>query len=149
MSVNHAIRAVHCFVSIITGITATGICSAAEQPSTGFAFLEAYCVDCHGPDTQEGRFRADTLSGKFETPASAVLWSRVIMRLEAGEMPPSGSPRPPADELQKLLFAAKEQLAQAARKHRPAGRVRIRRLNRLEYENTWITSLRTDAGNEE
>ena len=129
----------------LAGIAATSICTAAEAPAVGRAFFQMYCVDCHGPDAEEGRFRADTLAGQFETTASGVQWSRVIMRLEAGEMPPPGSPRPTPDESRQLLLAAKEQLAKAARQLRPAGRVRIRRLNRLEYENTVRDLLAIDT----
>lgn len=44
-----------------------------------------------------------------------------------------------------MLFAAKQQLAIAAKQRRPAGRVRIKRLNRLEYENTVRDLLQIDT----
>src|SRR5262249_4188968 len=56
---------------------------------------------------------------------------------DAGEMPPKGKPRPPARDVQALTgwivprVAAADAAARAAR-----GRVILRRLNRVEYENT-------------
>ena len=137
-------KLLHLFLSAIAVFSAAGNCSAAE-PAVGRAFFDAHCVDCHGADTQEGRFRADTLGGQFDTPESALRWSRVISRLEAGEMPPQGNPRPPAGEIQKLLLSVKQHLAEAAKKARSGGRVRIRRLNRLEYENTVRDLLQIDT----
>ena len=137
-------KLLHLFLNAIAIIAAVGSCSAAD-PAVGRVFFDAHCVDCHGKDTQEGRFRADTLGGQFDTPESALRWSRVIARLEAGEMPPKGNARPPAAEIQKLLLSAKQQLAKAAREARAGGRVRIRRLNRLEYENTVRDLLQIDT----
>jgi len=137
-------KLLHLFLNAIAIIAAVGSCSAAD-PAVGRVFFDAHCVDCHGKDTQEGRFRADTLGGQFDTPESALRWSRVIARLEAGEMPPKGNARPPAAEIQKLLLSAKQQVAKAAREARAGGRVRIRRLNRLEYENTVRDLLQIDT----
>ena len=61
----------------------------------------------------------------------------MIERLEAGEMPPKGKPRPPVQDVQALTgwlaprVAAADVAARAAQ-----GRVVLRRLNRVEYENT-------------
>lgn len=107
-------KLLHLFLSAIAIFSAAGSCSPAE-PAVGRAFFDAHCVDCHGKDTQKGRFRADMLGGQFDTPESALRWSRVIARLEAGEMPPKGNPRPPATETQKLLLSAKHRLANAAK----------------------------------
>jgi len=124
----------------------TGSADSADPKPIGQTFFKTYCIDCHGRDTQEGRFRADTLSGEFESSENAARWRRVIMRLEAGEMPPPDeSARPTAVEVQQLLLSAKQQLAKTAREHRAAGRVRIRRLNRLEYENTVRDLLQIDT----
>ena len=138
-------KPLHLFLSAIAIINVADSRSAADQAAVGREFFDAHCVDCHGKGTQEGRFRADTLVGQFDTPESAARWSRVIARLEAGEMPPKGNPRPPAAEIQKLLLSAKQQLAEAARETRSDGRVRIRRLNRLEYENTVRDLLQIDT----
>lgn len=108
--------------------------AAAADPAG--TLLQKYCVDCHGPSVQQGKFRADTLPVKPTTPDAARAWGRVVARLEAGTMPPPSAERPPAAEVAPALAAVKAELAAGAKEYRPAGRARVRRLNRLEYENT-------------
>lgn len=51
------------------------------------AFVGKYCVSCHGPAQQKGKFRLDTLAGPVAgRPGDD--WSGVLDRLEAGDMPP-------------------------------------------------------------
>jgi hypothetical protein len=104
------------------------------------SFLRRYCGDCHGPETQEGKFRVDTLTALLDANApdeeAIVRWGRVVARLEAKEMPPRDQPRPSSEELAEFLLSTKTGLAQAAKARHAEGRVRVRRLNGLEYQNT-------------
>ena len=98
-------------------------------------FLDTHCAECHDADTQKGKFRVDQLDTL--KPADAVKsWGRILTRLEAGEMPPAKKPRPPQAELSNVLATVKAALASEAKARRNDGRTHIRRLNRLEYENT-------------
>jgi mono/diheme cytochrome c family protein len=110
--------------------------AAAEGGAVTKAFLERHCAACHDEDNQKGKFRVDTLPDRANTPDAENRWGRVLSRLEAGEMPPPKRERPPADEVSAALSWMKAELASAAKAHRADGRVRIRRLNRTEYENT-------------
>jgi len=114
----------------LTGWTA----SAAPTPQlTGF--LENHCYDCHDAEAQKGKFRMDDLTA-LNPHDAAKKWGRIFARLEAGEMPPPKKPRPPEAEVARLLSGLKVTLAAEAKSRRADGRTRIRRLNRLEYENT-------------
>jgi mono/diheme cytochrome c family protein len=100
--------------------------------------LVRYCIACHGGGNKpKGKFRVDKLTTDFADAATRAHWSAVIERLEAGEMPPKGKPRPTVQDVQALTgwlvprVAAADAAAQAAQ-----GRVVLRRLNRVEYENT-------------
>ncbi|QDU92900.1 DUF1592 domain-containing protein [Lignipirellula cremea] len=106
------------------------------QGAAPLAVLRTHCIDCHGPDTQEGHFRVDTLPEKITTAEAVARWSRVVARLEAGEMPPPDNPRPAPAQVQELVTAARTGLAEEAQARRQSGRAPLRRLNRLEYENT-------------
>ncbi|NDA68779.1 MAG: DUF1592 domain-containing protein, partial [Verrucomicrobia bacterium] len=53
-----------------------------------------------------------------------------------GEMPPKKEPRPPAAQAQTFVRQLNAKLDEASAKQRAAGRVVLRRLNRVEYENT-------------
>ena len=97
-----------------------------------------HCVACHGGDKPKGKFRLDNLTTDFADAATRERWAAVIERLEAGEMPPEGKPRPPA-----AGRSGPDRLARPSRwpprmpaRGRAQGRVILRRLNRVEYENT-------------
>ncbi len=99
--------------------------------------LNRYCVDCHRGDQPRGDLRLDALTADFSDAAVREHWGRVIERLEAGEMPPEGKPRPREQESRALIAWLSPRLADAGAAARAAqGRVVLRRLNRVEYENT-------------
>ena len=99
--------------------------------------LVRYCITCHIGDKPKGKFRLDRLTTDFADAGTRAHWTAVIERIEAGEMPPKGKPSPPGAEVAALTgwlaprVAAADAAAQAAQ-----GRVILRRLNRVEYENT-------------
>lgn len=100
-------------------------------------FFARHCTSCHGPDKQEGKLRLDTLVANFTTSESAQHWIEVMDRLNLGEMPPDGQPRPAAEQARAVAGWVAAELRHAARlslSH--GGRVVLRRMNRLEYANT-------------
>jgi hypothetical protein len=114
----------------------------SEDPAKGdqvpLAFVKAHCSDCHHGSDAEGGFRAEALSDQLSDPTSHRIWSRVLARVQSREMPPpQNTDRPPDAEIKTALTALKKALhAEAIARHGESGRVRVRRLNRLEYENT-------------
>jgi mono/diheme cytochrome c family protein len=110
----------------------------ADLPKTASDFVVQHCADCHNKQTAEGDFRIDLLGTDLADELNHKRWARVLARVENGEMPPASLVDRPADDetanaLQALKLAFYEH-AQADRDN--GGRVRTRRLNRLEYENT-------------
>lgn len=98
--------------------------------------LTKHCVACHGPQKQEGDLRVDELSTTFDE-AGAARWLKVLERVESGEMPPAGKPRPNVDEVAALGTSIRDRLrATTAARRAAEGRVVLRRLNRIEYQNT-------------
>jgi mono/diheme cytochrome c family protein len=95
-----------------------------------------HCVRCHGEKKAEAKLRLDQLDGDFTKPATFDRWQMVAARLRAGEMPPEGEPRPDAAKVATVLRRLTAGLDEAASARRAAGRVVLRRLNRVEYENT-------------
>ncbi len=126
-----------------------GVAVVAEPPATSPAgdskhfvdkiqpLLARHCQNCHGPDKPKGNLRLDRLTPNFADATTREYWSEVVERLQAGEMPPNESPQPTVEEVQTLVdwlaprVIAAETVARAAQ-----GRVVLRRLNRVEYENT-------------
>lgn len=118
----------------IVGGASHGFAASTEAVTV---FLEKHCYTCHDEETQKGDFRADKLSLVMAAPETAKQWGRVLARLEAGEMPPPKREQPPEAELESVLVWCKSMLAAEANARRQSsGRARVRRLSRLEYENT-------------
>lgn len=112
-------------------------CGLASTACAEPGFLEKHCHRCHGDDVAKGYFRLTELDADLTLEKSRARWSEVLEKVRRGEMPPQDEPRPPADETQAFVAAISSRLvaAEAARRARE-GRVVLRRLNRVEYENT-------------
>jgi hypothetical protein len=117
------------------GMTAAMPATEVAPLRTHEAFFEQHCFDCHEGAKAKGDFRLDTL-GELAPADAARGWGRIYTRLEAGEMPPPKRDRPPGSQAAGVLQDLKLALAAEAETRRKSGRTRLRRLNRLEYENT-------------
>ncbi len=104
------------------------------------AFFQNYCHQCHGPKNQEGDFRVDQLKISA-TAADAENWQMVLDNLHLGEMPPEDAMQPKTAEVEKVTAWIQSEISRAAAELKgTGGEVVLRRLNRVEYENT-IASL--------
>jgi len=118
----------------LTTLGAFDLASGAESHE---AFVSKYCIACHGPDQQESELRIDLLSRDFALGGDAHLWAELIERVNAGDMPPEGEPRPTQDEI--ATFVTKlDSLIRQGRAARMAARPTVAhyRLSRKEYQNT-------------
>ena len=99
--------------------------------------LDMHCFDCHDDATTKGDLDLMALDPAATDAASLAMWTRVLDRVESGEMPPEKKERPDP----KLVSNAMGELAEGLRKREEdrygeQGRVVARRMNRLEYEHT-------------
>jgi len=115
-------------------------CAPQDRPKTGGLdlaplrpFLRKHCFECHAEGTRKGGLDFDTLSTNLADPDVLRRWIAVHDRIQSGEMPPARSPRPASDEIAAILRPLAQSLSDADRA-RPRGV--LRRLNRVEYENT-------------
>ncbi len=134
---------------LLTASLSPGLLVAAEPVDFErdvLPVLKARCVACHGPDTQEGRVRIDTLSTNLvDDRADAETWHEVLHALQKGEMPPEGeTPLTEAERRTVVTWVSNaiEKAVEAGR--RTNGRVVLRRLNRVEYQNTMSDLLGID-----
>ena len=126
------------FVLALLPSATTSPCVASDQDlSKASALLNKHCLECHGPDLQEGNLRIDKLNTDLVAGDDADRWHEVLNRINVGEMPPEDEPQLSADELQTVTGWLNAELKRAA-KARQANRgvAQIRRLNRSEYGNT-------------
>ncbi len=94
-------------------------------------FLEKHCVDCHDKDMAKGDLQLDSLAADFRDRKAVEVWTHVYDRMHDGEMPPKKKPQPDATDRDAVLRWLAGQIR--ANATRPSV---IRRLNRIEYENT-------------
>jgi hypothetical protein len=128
------------------GVLLAGVCAQAEEVSQPQAatfqadilpFLKAHCFHCHGGDKSE----ADLVLDKYDSDESLLkdrkVWDNVLHMVKGGEMPPKERPRPMADEIDGVLKSIEAVRSSFdCTQHRNVGRVTLRRLNRVEYNNT-------------
>ncbi len=120
-----------------------GCCAvaAAEEPPqfapSGAAFLKQHCVKCHSDVKPEGSLSLVAFTDNASVVRNRKVWLTMLKRIEAGEMPPEDSPRPPRAEIDALSKSILGILDHHDRHAKPdPGRVTVRRLNRVEYANT-------------
>lgn len=106
--------------------------------SAATAFLQQYCIACHGPDEQNADRRFDTLALDVDSPEQIERWQEVVDQLNLGNMPPPDAQRHPADQqAQQLVERLTASLAAARKAHlSTGGQTVLRRLNRTEYDRT-------------
>jgi hypothetical protein len=92
---------------------------------------------CHDADTKKGGLDLTSLKFELTDPDNFALWVKIHDRIAAGEMPPKNKPRPPAGEVSATIKSLHDELVASERKLTSAdGKTRLRRLTRVEYENT-------------
>jgi hypothetical protein len=106
-----------------------------QQPvSPQQEMVTKYCVTCHNQKTQTGGLVLEKLNA--DRPAeNAEVWEKVIRKLRAGLMPPTGAPRPDRTALENFRATLESSIDQAARLKPNPGVTALHRLNRTEYAN--------------
>lgn len=111
---------------------------AADYQQDIVPILTTHCYRCHGPETQEGNLRLDQLSIDLTSDRAAVeSWHEVLNALDAGQMPPEDEPALDRQSHETLTAWLSQSIQQALDARRDTdGRSVIRRLTRIEYQNT-------------
>lgn len=126
-------------------LLAPGVLSASgpDFDKEVLPILQSHCVRCHGNEKQESMIRLDNLSADLvNVPAAAENWNAVLNVLKSAEMPPEDEKQLSPQQLATLtewIAAAIKEALDATRN--TDGRVVLRRLNRVEYQNTMFDLL--------
>ena len=135
------------------GLRAVAVVSALSTLATAGTFedsvkpvLERRCLMCHGAQLQQGGLRLDTLSHDIVGDRRAAeRWRDVLHAVNLGAMPPKGAPELTTDERAALVDWLYGEVRKAAQAWRSTdGQVVMRRLNRVEYQNTMRDLLELD-----
>ena len=126
-------RQVTFWALLLSALAATAL--AASLPAPVKAAVGRYCLDCHDGDVTKGTLDlGKILSDDLQT--HSVEWERVVRKLAARQMPPTGKDRPAEKEFEHLVATLGSSLDQlAAKKPNPGRTDPFHRLNRTEYRN--------------
>ncbi len=109
----------------------------AELPSV--AFFKQHCHECHDHDVAKGGLDLTALDWKPQDADNVAMWVKIHDRVRAGEMPPAKAkrarPEPAASAAMTGALAQRLIAADRAGQQRD-GRTPLRRLNRVEFENS-------------
>ncbi len=107
--------------------------AAARTPRQ--ALVQRYCVTCHNQRARTAGLMLDTMD--VEHPgANPDVWEKVIVKLRAGAMPPTGSPRPDRAGYDGMIGWLETELDRAWAAAPNPGRIgAVHRLNRTQYNN--------------
>ena len=106
--------------------------------------IQNYCWDCHGDGAHKGELNLDKYKDEKTVLADRKIWSGVMFHIDQWTMPPAKKDQPTAQE-REFLAKYLDQLLNPIDLNNPdPGRVTIRRLNRVEYNNTMRDLLGVD-----
>ncbi|HTB11479.1 MAG TPA: DUF1592 domain-containing protein [Bryobacteraceae bacterium] len=128
-------------VALIVYALAPLFCRADTFQTAVQPFVDTYCIGCHNDKVKSGgvNLKAADLASQRDA------WERVVEKVEAGEMPPKGAPRPSEKQAAAVTKWLEEEFAREDSALKPdPGRVTARRLNRYEYNATIRDLLAVD-----
>ena len=114
----------------------------AAQPPSAFAteaapILAKYCGACHNPTKAKGGVSVAGFGIEAAFAVDSKTGRKILDNVEGGAMPPDDAPPIPPAELAKLVAHLQSAVSKAGCALNPdPGRVTLRRLNRVEYNNT-------------
>jgi mono/diheme cytochrome c family protein len=129
-------------VLVTAGFTANQVAQAVDAAAadefkkTVQPVLEEYCYDCHGDGENRGGVALDAFNSSTNFVEGRDVWWRVLKNLRAGLMPPAKKAQPSKEQKELIVQWIKHSVFLADPLNPDPGRVTIRRLNRVEYQNT-------------
>lgn len=109
------------------------------------SFVDKYCVGCHGADGAAAGINLTKHKSLDAMLNDRATWDKVIGTIESQSMPPKGVPHPEIAARTAVVNALQSAFSQADCKINDPGRVTMRRLNKVEYNNTVRDLLRVTS----
>jgi hypothetical protein len=98
--------------------------------------LNQYCYSCHGNGKHKGDLALDAYKSTADILKDRARWEIVAHHLRSREMPPEGKPQPTENQRDLIVGWIESEVFKTDCDHPDPGRVTMRRLNRVEYNNT-------------
>jgi len=118
----------------IAGVLLIAVLARPQNQAPEYALLNQYCVGCHNERTKTAGLMLDKLDLTHPGQDPEV-WEKVVRKVRAGMMPPSGLPRPDRATLDAWTTKLEIELDRAAAAKPNPGSAGLHRLNRTEYTN--------------
>lgn len=109
------------------------------------SFVDKYCVGCHGADGAAAGINLTKHKSLDAMLNDRATWDKVIGTIESQSMPPKGVPHPEIAARTAVVTGLQSAFSQADCKINDPGRVTMRRLNKVEYNNTVRDLLRVTS----
>jgi hypothetical protein len=107
--------------------------------------LKNTCSGCHSAAVMSGGVNLFPYMDAATVTEDRAAWDKILQKVESGEMPPKGIPRPPQPQISAFTSYLHAEFDKADALVKPdPGRVTARRLNRNEYRNTVRDLLAVD-----
>jgi hypothetical protein len=118
--------------------------TAPSTATTERAVVDKYCVVCHNAKLKTANLLLDQLD-LAHVGAHAEIGEKVVRKLRAGMMPPTGMPQPDPATREALITFLEKELDRGATTYLPSPG--LHRLNRAEYTNAIrdVLGLEVDA----
>jgi Protein of unknown function (DUF1592)/Protein of unknown function (DUF1588)/Protein of unknown function (DUF1585)/Protein of unknown function (DUF1595)/Protein of unknown function (DUF1587) len=124
-------------LAAVPGAPVSGMATGEQSAGSAFSarpVIDKYCVTCHNDRLKTAGLAFERLD-VGRVAAAPETWEKVVRKLRAGEMPPSGAPRPDPAVYGAMTASLEKALDAAAALSPNPGRVAVHRLNRSEYVN--------------
>ncbi|MEO8098989.1 MAG: DUF1592 domain-containing protein [Acidobacteriota bacterium] len=96
--------------------------------------VTSYCTGCHNARAKVGNLVLEGLP-LDKIAENAAIWEKVIRKLNGGQMPPQGMPKPPGASVAAFTQYLATSLDTHLASNADPGRAPIHRMNRTEYAN--------------
>src|SRR6187200_1671617 len=108
-------------VSLCSAVIRHSSFSAEPAAAAPSAFLQTYCIDCHGPDKQKGDRRFDHLSLPATKAEDLTDLQDIVDQLNLGDMPPKKAKQPPQGEREAVVASLTKNVSEVSAKLKSTG----------------------------
>jgi cytochrome c551/c552 len=108
------------------------------------ALVDQYCAGCHNEKVKSAGLSLDKME-PARAGDHAETWEKVVRKVRAGMMPPSGARRPDRSTLDGFAVKLESELDRAAAAKPNPGTTGLHRMNRTEYANALRDLLALDV----
>ena len=107
--------------------------------------LQKYCYDCHGDGMDKGNFALDKHPDYKVLMADRKYWDNVREHVDTHVMPPENKDQPTNEERAEITRWIEDDVFWVDPTRPDPGHITLRRLNRVEYNNTIRDIFRVDS----